>query len=384
MSPSTAPASTEASCSGSPRKIRRPSNRTASTRRAINHSDSMERLVDDHHVVGEGVAAVMAEPTGVVGPGTQQPVHGRGLEPVQQLAHRRSEVEAGGGRAHRFLHAVGRLAGWGGQGDQRRLQAGAGGLLGQQADQPGHGGRLAGSGAAGDHRQAAQRRHGDRPALLGVAARHRIAARSPPAGGRGSPSVRAAGVARAAPGSPPPPARRASSGRGRGPSRRGATAPPRGPRRRPPRGGWPPPGRSTGQARATPASSSAPSSSPSVEVTDRTARRSALTWPMRGARTANAAASATSSSSSPPSRPSLRATCTSAGASTPARLNAAEQRVAREPEHESRFERRRHRRPSKRSDRSVTNPAGGRQEKTPHGIPSTSGVPGPHMPRRKR
>ncbi len=39
---------------------------------------------------------------------------------------------------------------------------------------------------------------------------------------------------------------------------------------------------------------------------------------------------------------------------------------------------------SRRSERSVTSAAGGDQEKTPHGIASTTGVAGPHMPRRKR
>ncbi len=42
MSPSTAPASTEASCSGSPTRIRRASGRTASTRRAMSESDTIE------------------------------------------------------------------------------------------------------------------------------------------------------------------------------------------------------------------------------------------------------------------------------------------------------------------------------------------------------
>ena len=39
---------------------------------------------------------------------------------------------------------------------------------------------------------------------------------------------------------------------------------------------------------------------------------------------------------------------------------------------------------SKRSDRPVTSPVGGRHEKTPHGTPSTTGVSGPDMPRRNR
>ena len=42
MSPSTAPASTEASCSGSPTRIRRASGRTASTRRAMSDSETIE------------------------------------------------------------------------------------------------------------------------------------------------------------------------------------------------------------------------------------------------------------------------------------------------------------------------------------------------------
>ena len=39
-------------------------------------------------------------------------------------------------------------------------------------------------------------------------------------------------------------------------------------------------------------------------------------------------------------------------------------------------------RPSSRSESSTTMAAGGRQENTPQGFPSTSGVSGPHMPRR--
>ncbi len=38
--------------------------------------------------------------------------------------------------------------------------------------------------------------------------------------------------------------------------------------------------------------------------------------------------------------------------------------------------------PSRRSESASTSATGGRQAKTPHGAPSTSGVSGPHMPRR--
>ena len=38
--------------------------------------------------------------------------------------------------------------------------------------------------------------------------------------------------------------------------------------------------------------------------------------------------------------------------------------------------------PSSRSDSSSTSATGGRHENTPHGAPSTTGVSGPHMPRR--
>jgi hypothetical protein len=40
--------------------------------------------------------------------------------------------------------------------------------------------------------------------------------------------------------------------------------------------------------------------------------------------------------------------------------------------------------PASSSDRAITSAAGGRQENTPHGTPSTTGVSGPHMPRTKR
>ena len=72
-SPSTAPASTDDSCSGSPTRISRPSGRTASTRRAMSDSDTIERLVDDDHVVGEPVEPVVAEP-GVIRAPAQQTV----------------------------------------------------------------------------------------------------------------------------------------------------------------------------------------------------------------------------------------------------------------------------------------------------------------------
>ena len=42
MSPSTTPASIDASCPGSPTRIRRASGRTASTSRAISDSDTIE------------------------------------------------------------------------------------------------------------------------------------------------------------------------------------------------------------------------------------------------------------------------------------------------------------------------------------------------------
>ena len=38
--------------------------------------------------------------------------------------------------------------------------------------------------------------------------------------------------------------------------------------------------------------------------------------------------------------------------------------------------------PSSRSDSASTRATGGRHENTPHGSPSTSGVSGPHIPRR--
>ena len=46
--------------------------------------------------------------------------------------------------------------------------------------------------------------------------------------------------------------------------------------------------------------------------------------------------------------------------------------------------RRSSRSPSSRSDSSTTSAGGGRQPKTPHGTPSTTGVSGPHMPRTNR
>ena len=88
MSPRTAPASTDASCSGSPTRISRASGRTASTSRAIMRERHHGGLVDDDHVVGQRVGA------GCAGSGSGC----RGLKPEQPVQRRARAAPAGAPR----------------------------------------------------------------------------------------------------------------------------------------------------------------------------------------------------------------------------------------------------------------------------------------------
>ena len=67
MSPSTAPASTEASWSGSPTRIRRASVADGGDELGHHRRRDHRRLVDDDHVVGQPVAGVVAEAAAVPG-----------------------------------------------------------------------------------------------------------------------------------------------------------------------------------------------------------------------------------------------------------------------------------------------------------------------------
>ncbi len=82
-SASTAPASTEASWSGSPTRIRRVPGphrlQQASHHRQRHH----RRLVDHHHVVGQPVVAMVPEPRRGVGAGAEQPVQRDRADPGQ-------------------------------------------------------------------------------------------------------------------------------------------------------------------------------------------------------------------------------------------------------------------------------------------------------------
>ena len=87
MSPSTAPASTEASWSGSPTRISRASAPTASTRLGHHRRRHHRRLVDDDDVVRQPVAPVVAEAAAGAGPPAEQAVE-RDARQAEQPLHR--------------------------------------------------------------------------------------------------------------------------------------------------------------------------------------------------------------------------------------------------------------------------------------------------------
>ncbi len=105
-------------------------------------------LVDHDHVVAQPVAAVVAEAGAVVGPPPQ--------EAVQRGGHRAADAGAVGGIEVVELGQDGLLqpgrgaAGRRRQRDREPLAAG-GGLVGEQDQQPGDGGGLAGAGPPGEH-----------------------------------------------------------------------------------------------------------------------------------------------------------------------------------------------------------------------------------------
>ena len=125
-------------------------------------------LVDDHDVVGEAVAAVVAEAAVGAGLPAEQAVERRGLELEQPRADRGVDVEVGGLGVDRLGEPGGGLAGRGGEGDQGRCRARGERLLLEQRDDAGDGRRLAGARAAGHDREPAQHGRGGRLLLLGV------------------------------------------------------------------------------------------------------------------------------------------------------------------------------------------------------------------------
>ena len=112
------------------------------------------RLVDDHDVVRQPVAAVVPEAAVAVGPPAQQPVQRRRLEREQLGADLGRHGERRRRGVHRLLQPRLRLARRRGERHERRGITGRGGLLGQQRDDPRHRRRLARARPAGDDREA--------------------------------------------------------------------------------------------------------------------------------------------------------------------------------------------------------------------------------------
>ena len=155
MSPSTAPASIEASCPGSPTSTSRASGRSASTSLRHQRQRHHRGLVDDHDVVGEAVAAVVAEAAVAARPPAEQPVQRRGLQPASSCAGRSKLTSSPSGLlVDRLLEPRRGLAGRGRERDQRPGRPGGRRLLGQQRDDPRDRRRLAGARAAGHDREA--------------------------------------------------------------------------------------------------------------------------------------------------------------------------------------------------------------------------------------
>ena len=266
-------------------------------------------------------------------------------------------VEPGDLRVDRLLQAGGGLAGRGCEGD---AQAGSGGGL-ERGDQAGDRRRLAGAGAAGEDREVRRRGRAERLAL-GVVDRRRVQAldrrrRARP--GRRAPVGRGA---RASPrGSS---ARRASSGRGRRgrrPSAAGGRRGRPGRRRRAGCGGLP---------RAT-----RPPTATGRRRGPRRRIRRAAPGP-RGRRRAGRVRR--------PRRRSRRGVGRRARRRTVSSVEAREQTGhAPRDGRGVRVVGDRHE-PASRSERATTSAAGGRQDTTPNGTPSTAGVVGPAIPRRKR
>ncbi len=124
-------------------------------------------LVDHDHVVGQPVVAVVTEPRRRVRAGPQEPVQGDGAHAGQPLAV--------GGRKLRdlrlygLLQPGGGLAGRRGEGDADRGVARQLGLLRAQRQQGRDGRRLAGAGPAGEHRRGVGQGHAGGRSLLVVA-----------------------------------------------------------------------------------------------------------------------------------------------------------------------------------------------------------------------
>ena len=343
--------------------------RTASTQPGHHRQRDHRRLVDDDHVVRQPVAAVVAEPVAAAALPSQEPVEGLRRRLADRGARGRRSAVSAQRRADRLLEPGGGLAGRGGQGDPQRTV----GLVGEQGEQTRDRGRLAGARAAGE----------DGGPLPGRRERRRRAARRTPVGkSTGRQAVRAS------------PRRRAGGGR-REPRDQvvadlallapvavevAATSP---------------------STRSTPASASRLAATRSRPAAGRPGQAVGQRFGRRGRRgrgtpTRGAASARSAPGRARPRRPARRraswirrAVWTSAASMTPAALKRPSTPVSAEREAPVArvvgLERARSSaRPSSRSLRSVTSAAGGDQSKTPATWPSTTGVSGPHMPRRKR
>ena len=123
MSPSTAPASIDASWPGSPTSTSRASERSASISRAISDSDTIEVSSTITTSCGKPLFAVVAEAAAAAGPVAEQPVdRGRRQRP-QLAAHGVGDVEPRRLLVDGLLQSRRGLAGRGGERDQRRALA---------------------------------------------------------------------------------------------------------------------------------------------------------------------------------------------------------------------------------------------------------------------
>ena len=113
-------------------------------------------LVDDDDVVRQLVAAVVPEAVGAAGAPAEQPVEGRRPRLEQSRPLRLAQLERRRFLVHGFLQPRGGLPGRRGEGDERRRLAGRLGLLVEEDEDARDGGRLARAGAAADDGEAAQ------------------------------------------------------------------------------------------------------------------------------------------------------------------------------------------------------------------------------------
>ena len=326
-------------------------------------------LVDDHDVVGQPVAAVVAEAALAVRAPAEQAVQGRGARRAQLGADGVARVESFGGVVDGLLEARRGDRRGRGERDERLGPAGRLGLLGQQRDDAGDGRRLAGARAAGDDGEAMADRGGAGRALalVGVAGEEPREAvrRARPRRRLRAPRRRAPGGRRRS-GAP-----RASSGRGRARCRRGAAAGSLRPLRPPRRGRSLAVVRSTARPPARPATRGR-------RPPRRRRSRSRGWWRGRRRRGRGAARGRRAPRPARPARrrrrasaASRRATWTSAASSTPAALKSCSRPVAlvaRRTSKRSTLDEAHA--PSPRSSTSLsatTSALGGRQAKTPRG-----------------